>query len=303
MNNIIAVIVTYNRIDMLKQSINALENQSKYCDILVVNNASTDNTEEWVQNYIKDKTDIHYVNTGKNIGGAGGFNYGMRWAIEKEYDYVWIMDDDCLPNEDSLEKLMNADEIIGGPNKYGFLSSVVLWTDGHECKMNRQKIKKSYYEYAELLKDGIVQVEQATFVSLLFPKETIFKVGLPVKEFFIWGDDIEYTRRITVRNNLTSYMVGQSQVIHAMKENSGSSIATDNAERINRYKYAFRNEAYLYRKEGIKGVCYYVAKCGLNLCRILAKAENHRFKRCGVIISSMIKGVFFNPKIEFVEEK
>ena len=300
LNNVVAVVVTYNRLEMLKKCISAIENQTYSCDILIVNNASTDNTEEWIVSYSKSKDNIIYYNTGENIGGAGGFNYGMRKAVEAGYDYVWVMDDDCIPNTDALEKLMNADKILGGPENYGYLSSVVLWTDGTECKMNRQKIRKAYYENVHYLKDSIIQVEQSTFVSLLFSAQTIKKVGLPIKDFFIWGDDIEYTRRITVRNSMNSFMVGNSKVVHAMKENTGSSIATDVPERINRYRYAFRNEGYLYRQEGIKGIAYYIAKCGLNFCRIIFKAKDHKLKRCRVLIGSMIKGLFFNPKIEKV---
>ena len=294
------MVVTYNRLEMLKSTVASIEEQTYACDVMIVNNASTDGTEEWATQYSLNKDNISYFNTGANIGGAGGFNYGMRKAVEAGYDYVWIMDDDCIPNPDSLEKLMDGDKTLGGPENYGYLSSVVLWTDGTECKMNRQKIRKAYYENVHFLKDSIVQVEQSTFVSLLFPTGTIKKVGLPIKDFFIWGDDIEYTRRITVRNNMPSFMVGNSQVIHAMKENTGSSIATDVPERINRYRYAFRNEAYLYKKEGLKGIVYYIAKCGLNFCRIIFKAKDHKFKRCCVLISSMIKGLFFTPKIEKV---
>lgn len=287
-----AVVVTYNRLALLQQCIAHLKSQTFPCDILLIDNCSTDGTGDWAAL----QSEIDYHNTGANLGGAGGFNYGMRWAVEAGYDYVWVMDDDTLPNPDALEKLMEADEILGG--QYGWLSSVALWTDGSECKMNRQKLKKSFYEYSPLLKYGIVQAEQATFVSLFLRAETIRQVGLPIKEFFIWGDDIEFTRRIAVRKQIPSFVAGQSQVIHAMKENNGSSIATDNIERVNRYRYAFRNENYLYRKEGLKGFVYYFAKCGLNIIRILTKASNKRWKRCSVVFGAMLKGFVFHPSIE-----
>jgi len=294
----VSVVVTYNRLEMLKKCISALESQIYSCDILIVDNASTDGTRSWMEQYILNKQNIRYINTGVNLGGAGGFNFGMRKAVELGYDYVWIMDDDCIPNPDSLEKLMAADTMLGGSANYGFLSSKVLWTDGSECIMNRQKFKKlpvmnPYYE-----EKGLKPVIQATFVSLLFPVETIKMAGLPIKEFFIWGDDIEYTRRISVRMDMPSYLVEDSTVVHAMAQNTGSNIATDVPERIDRYNYAFRNENYLYRKEGIKGFCYYVAKCGFNLLRIIVKAKKHRMKRCGVIIKCMFGGLFFNPPIE-----
>ena len=152
----------------------------------------------------------------------------------------------------------------------------------------------------ELLRHGLILVEQATFVSLLFPAAAIEKAGLPIRDFFIWGDDIEYTRRMTVRLGLPCYLAGQSQVTHAMKENNGSSIALDSPERISRYRYAFRNENYTYRHEGVRGVCYYIAKCGLNLCRIWAKAPGQRLRRSWIILSRMVSGLWFNPKVEQV---
>lgn len=295
-NRVAAVVVTYNRLPMLKKCIEKIEAQTAPCDILIINNASTDGTAEWLSECEAKNDRLHAKNTGSNLGGAGGFNYGMRWAVETGYDYLWVMDDDCLPEPDALEKLLEADAVLGGD--YGWLSSVALWTDGTECRMNRQKLQKSFYEYSPLMKYGLVQAEQATFVSMFLKAETVRRVGLPIKEFFIWGDDIEYTRRIAVREGLPCFVAGQSQVVHAMKENSGSSIATDSAERIDRYRYAFRNEAFTYRKEGARGVCYYLAKCGLNFCRIVVKAPNHRGKRIRVLIGSMVRGAFFRPKIE-----
>ena len=132
-----------------------------------------------------------------------------------------------------------------------------------------------------------------------YAAEMIARAGLPIKEFFIWGDDIEYTRRLSMRMKLPCYLVGKSRVIHAMKENNGSSIATDVPERIGRYNFAFRNENYLYRKEGICGFVFYTEKCALNLLRILRFAKDHRLKRCWVIIRQYVSGLFFNPKIEY----
>lgn len=296
----VAVVVTYNRLEMLKNCIKALQEQTLSCDIMIINNASTDGTEQYMRLLQKEHKNIRYYNTGKNIGGAGGFSYGMRKAVENGYEYVWIMDDDCFAKKDALEKLIEADRILGGSSSYGYLSSLVLWTDGTECKMNRQKKAKKAVKNNKAEKYGLIQVEQSTFVSLLFSTTTIKKIGLPIKEFFIWGDDVEYTRRISIRNRIPCYMVKESKVVHAMKENNGSSIATDNSERIARYNYAYRNENYLYRKEGLKGICYYFAKCCLNLGRIIIKAKDNRAKRCAVILKAMFCGLFFNPEIEYL---
>ena len=295
-NQVAAVVVTYNRLPLLQKCIKSLCAQTAACDILVVNNASTDDTAQWLEK--QEKAHILTTrNTGSNLGGAGGFNFGMRWAVEEGYQYLWLMDDDCLPEPDALENLLKADRLLNG--NYGWLSSRALWTDGSECRMNRQKLKKTSRN-GPVSNDELIQAVQATFVSLFLRTETVRAFGLPIKEFFIWGDDVEYTRRIAVRGNRSSYVADQSRVIHAMRDNGGSSIATD-PERIDRYRYAYRNEAFTFRQEGVRGVCFYLAKCGLNFCRILLKAPDRKRKRIHILLGSMLEGMAFNPKIERIE--
>ena len=293
-SNVAAVVVTYNRLELLRQCVEALRAQTTACDILIVDNASTDGTAQW----LTSQPDLHYRNTGSNLGGAGGFNHGMRWAVEADYDYVWVMDDDTLPQSDALEKLLEADSVLEG--NYGWLSSVALWTDGSECKMNRQKLKKSFYEYSPLMKYGLVQAEQATFVSLFLRSETVCQFGLPIKEYYIWGDDIEFTRRIAVRGELPCFIAGQSQVVHAAKSNVGSNVALDDPERIGRYFYAFRNEAHLYRQEGLKGSVYCFAKRCRDFLRIMRYGKP-KWPRFGILFKGIWAGFFFRPEIEILE--
>jgi len=301
---IAAVIVTYNRKILLEECLNAVLNQEGMnCDVIVVDNASTDGTDQFMAGKAAEDSRIKSYRLDQNTGGAGGFYYGIKKAVELGYDYSWIMDDDTIPNDNCLKELIDADITLDGPKNYGFLSSSVYWVDGSECKMNRQKVSKQYYKYLNCLENGMIQVDQATFVSLLIPSHTVKLVGLPIKEYFIWGDDIEYTRRIAVRNKMPSFMVGKSKVVHKMSNNEGSSISTDDVARISRYNYAYRNDNRTYRYEGIKGFIYYTGKCGINVLRILKNSKNHRSKRIMIIIKNYFKGLFFNPKIEGVPKE
>jgi GT2 family glycosyltransferase len=88
-----AVVVTYNRCLLLLECIEAIAAQTTVgCDILVIDNCSTDNSGESIK--AKNYRRIKYYNTGSNLGGAGGFNYGIRLAVELGYEFLWIMDDD-----------------------------------------------------------------------------------------------------------------------------------------------------------------------------------------------------------------
>ena len=294
-NSVAAIVVTYNRLELLRQCVEALRAQTTACDILIVDNACTDGTDQW----LASQPDLRYRNTGSNLGGAGGFNYGMRWAVEAGYAYVWVMDDDTLPMPDALQKLLEADGVLEG--NYGWLSSVALWTDGNECRMNRQKLKKSFYEYSPLLKYGLVQAEQATFVSLFLRADTIRQFGLPISAFFLWSDDIEFTRRIAVRGGIPSFTAGQSQVVHATKSNVGSNIALDDVDRIDRYFYAFRNEAYLYRQEGIRGRAYCFAKRCRDLLGIIRYGKKKAL-RLRTLLHGIRAGFCFRPEVEGIQQ-
>lgn len=298
MNDVAAVVVTFNRLEKLKQCIQSLLEQSYACDILVIDNASSDGTKDYLNSISGDN--ISFYRLKENIGGAGGFNYGMRKAAELGYRYIWTMDDDCYPSKDALKEFITADAILGGPGEYGFLSSAVLWTDGHECRMNRQLVSKQFYQSIEYIQYGIIKIWQATFVSLLIPVSTVQKFGLPYKEFFIWGDDIEYTRRIAMRGNVNSYLAGRSRVVHAMDNNVGSDLSDDVPERIDRYRLSVRNECFTYSKQGIKGHCLYLYRCMRSFCRICRNAPDRKMQRIAALFAGMIQGVFFRPETEYL---
>lgn len=298
MQKIAAVVVTYNRKAMLLECIAHLATQTVACDILVVDNASTDGTGDAVR--ALNVPGLQYRNTGANIGGAGGFNFGMRWAVECGYDGVWVMDDDAFPAADALEQLLKADEMLSG--EYGFLSGAVLWRDGSGCKMNVPNVARGYGEDMALVKDGLIRVDQATFVSMLVPAQVVRSAGLPIKEFFIWGDDVEFSRRIAVRMGMPCYLVGRSVTTHMMGVNAGSDIATDVPERIERYRLAFRNENYLYRQEGWRGRVYYVRRLLANIKNILLKSKNCRWTRVCALVCGAAAGCVFKPQVEFVPE-
>lgn len=293
--NIAAVVVTYNRKNLLEACIAHLLNQRGIsCDVLVVDNASTDGTAELVQS-IPDSR-VRYRNTGANLGGAGGFHFGLQWAVKAGYDYVWIMDDDCLPNEDALKAFWNAHTQLKGA--YGWLSSQVLWTDGDICRMNIQRVTpfKKVSDFSSELSPAVA----ASFVSLFLPASRIRTYGLPIKEFFIWADDLEYTRRISRKE--PCYVVPGSKVIHAMAANADSNIVYATQERMNRYSCSYRNEVYLYRREGLPGWLWILAKYSRHSWQVLTSQTDNKLGRVGVIWKGFFRGLGFHPKVEYVEE-
>ncbi len=293
---IVAVVVTYNRKEYLLRNIEALLGQvDAKTDILIVDNASTDGTEEAVAPY-RDAGQILYYNTGENLGGAGGFNFGIRRAYELGYDYFWLMDDDVYPNPDALSKLLRAHEDLNG--NYGYLAGVVLWKDGTECRMNKLQPQKSGAGPDEVYKN----IRFSTFVSMFLPRQTVEEFGLPITEFFIWGDDIEYTRRITEKR--AAYMVPESKVLHDTKNNEGFNIAADDGA-LDRYRYAYRNEMFAARKEGPKRVFRQGLRLAKHITLVLFTSKGRKREKIRLIRSATREGCSFHPEIEYIkpEEK
>lgn len=292
--NIAAVVVTYNRKNLLEACITHILNQRGIsCDVLVVDNASTDGTAELVQS-IPDSR-VRYRNTGANLGGAGGFHFGLQWAVNAGYDYAWIMDDDCLPNEDALITFWDADRKLNGT--YGWLSSQVLWTDGDICRMNIQRVTpfKKVSDFSSELSPAVA----ASFVSLFLPASCVRTYGLPIKDFFIWADDLEYTRRISRKERC--YVVPGSKVVHAMTVNTDSNIVYATQERMNRYSYSYRNEVYLYRREGLPGWLWILAKYSRHSLQVLTSSTDKKWSRIRVIWKGFFRGLRFHPEVEYVE--
>lgn len=293
-NGVAAVVVTYNRKALLRQCIDCLARQTEQgLDILVVDNASTDGTREMLAPLIKSG-DIRYENTGKNLGGAGGFQRGIRLAAQAGYEYIWVMDDDSMPSPTALEALLRA---AGSLGEFGYLSGKTLWTDGSLCRMNVQR---------DLRLRNIVDFSRpaipsgaATFVSLLIPTRVVREVGLPIGEFFIWADDLEYTRRISRRH--PCYVITDSVTVHRCETNNGGNISTDDPERIGRYRYAYRNEVYLYRREGVRGAMRLLCRTPLHILRVLTRSRSRKLDRIRVILGGTLNGLSFKPPIEYLD--
>ena len=299
-NIILAIVVTYNRLTLLKENIESLLNQSyNNFDILVVDNKSTDGTDSYLNEIKSDR--IKVITTEKNIGGAGGFNIGIRYAIENGYGQAWLMDDDTIPEENSLKELVDSKELLQG--EFSFLASYVKWTDGSVSQMNASAIKDDFLrkQSYELLQRKMILLDRTSFVSCFVNLDKTKNYGLPIKEFFIYYDDAEYTKRIS--KEFPAYLVLDSVVVHKMRNNESTNIEkmTDVAK-INRIRYDYRN-GYKYCKDiGFLRALRYNVRYFYHVFKILFSNSKFKFKKIKEMTIGMCLGLFFNPKIEYVKK-
>ncbi|MGV3234589.1 glycosyltransferase family 2 protein [Latilactobacillus curvatus] len=289
-----AVLVTYNKLGLLKECLEAISQQTrKVNSIIVIDNHSTDGTSE----FLEKQNDLIHIRTSKNIGGAGGFKKGISEYIKRTQDeFCWIMDDDTIPDPSCLEELIESASNLN--NNFGFLGSYIYWTDGEACLMNIPNIDNDWYEKVS---ENLIKIKQASFVSLFVHRKSVEQVGLPIGEFFIWGDDSEYTERLSKLK--PSYLVLKSKALHKMGENTGVNIITDNSKRVPRYFYSFRNRFFVAKKRGWEAIIRELCRNAYLIIRIIIKAPNSKFLRVKQVIIGQSHGIVFNPKIESVNLK
>ncbi|TCS76628.1 GT2 family glycosyltransferase [Muricomes intestini] len=192
MKKIGVVVVTFNRLECLKENIRALTHLQipKNTEILffIINNASTDGTTEWLMS-LGDKR-LRIITLGENTGGSGGFYTGVKACTEAGMDYIWGMDDDAYPQQNALVNIYEQLNCLGEEACY--------WSN---CNQDN--------EFSEPCK----KVDSWMFVGFFIPVAIVKKIGFPRNDFFIFYDDLEYSDRIQ-KYGYSIYKVRDSVIIH-----------------------------------------------------------------------------------------
>jgi GT2 family glycosyltransferase len=192
---VIAVVVTYNRRDLLLEALAAVHSQSRVPDaVIVVDNASTDGTAAAVRTRYPA---VQLAELARNTGGAGGFAYGTALALAGAADLIWLMDDDTVPGPHALLTMLEARGRYPAQPP-ALIASRVLWTDGRPHPMNTPRTKPFVTKAERLAAAAVrcVPIRSASFVSILVDASVCRQRGLPQADFFLWNDDFEFTTRL-----------------------------------------------------------------------------------------------------------
>ncbi|KAA0913670.1 glycosyltransferase family 2 protein [Psychrobacter sp. ANT_WB68] len=197
-NKICAVVVTFNRKELLLRTLSYLYKQTlPLHSIVVIDNASNDGTNELLQHlgYL-DKSNLFYHKLVNNTGGAGGFYEGTKIAHESDVDWIWLMDDDGYPPQTCLETLLEYQD------RYDFYGPLVL-SDQDKTTLSfpitlptskrivRNKTQLDIFSSNNKVLSNVL----IPFNGVLLRSSLVSHIGYPLAKFFIWGDDIEYTKR------------------------------------------------------------------------------------------------------------
>lgn len=201
MKKIACNVVTYNRKNLLKRCLDAVVGQTyKPYAVYIIDNASTDGTIESVKSWGYYNSDVSgikfkYILNYKNEGSSGGQYLGMKYAMEDdEYDGIWVMDDDGVPEKDCLKNL------VEHLDKYDYIAPIVLSDEDHKsCSFALHYEDIDTFSKQMNAHDGIIENWASPFNGILYSNMAIRQTGLPKREMFIWGDEANYHHRM--RNN------------------------------------------------------------------------------------------------------
>ncbi|TDC81674.1 glycosyltransferase [Actinomadura sp. 7K507] len=241
--SVTAVVVTYNRRELLDEALTALAAQTRAPDrIVVVDNASEDGTATMVAERFPD---VDLLSLPRNLGGAGGFGAGIVRALDRDTTLLWLLDDDTVPEPDALKALLAARETTatGHDGPPTLVASRVVWTDGRDHPMNtpRSKPRATAAEQRTARAAGCVPIRSASFVSVLVDAAAVRERGLPVADYFLWNDDFEFTTRLL--RGRRGVLCPESVVVHKTREFGGT-----DADPGDRFFYEVRNKIWLFTR-------------------------------------------------------
>ncbi len=200
---IAVLIVTYNRLALLRECVDAVMGQTHAASALyIVDNKSTDGTGDYLAELARhperSEGSFHIITSDKNLGGAGGFELGVSEALKyDDHDLLVLIDDDAMLAPDYLERMADAAE--KHPDIAMFAGAVhcddAVDTNHRRRIKNRLIFSEGWVPGDEYGAGRSFFCDMATFCGLVIRRDIIKKAGTPRGDFFIWYDDTEYCLR------------------------------------------------------------------------------------------------------------
>ncbi len=249
--NLSIVIVNYQTFEMTKDTVNSiLEHSYPFSyEIIVVDNASSDDSLSKLQEYFKDK--VKFIASSENNGFAAGNNQALR---QVNSDYVLLLNSDTIVWENTLENIYNYME---NHEDVGACGCRVRLEDGQldkACKRSFPNVKNSFfrlfhiptnskddnYNLTDLPDDGIYEIDCLTGAFMFMRKAALDEVGLLDETFFMYGEDIDLCYRIKEGGWKIVYY-GESSITHLKGASS--------KKQKNKLIYEFYRAMYVYYKK------------------------------------------------------
>jgi rhamnopyranosyl-N-acetylglucosaminyl-diphospho-decaprenol beta-1,3/1,4-galactofuranosyltransferase len=254
---ICAIVVTYNRKRMLERCLRTiLAGELVPEDTLVVDNASSDGTVEFVESTFPGGVSV--LSLPQNRGGAGGFKAGLAEALRLGHEYFWLMDDDHEVSQNALRIMTDimqerSCDVVGPV----ILSSARDGSLSWEIGPGRSKYRDYECMYRDWGEAGWFPKIPDAFNASLYRRSVFEKLGLPDDRLFIRGDEVEFGLRME-KHGTSGVVATRATVFHPAAAADKCLVFSLGKMKLTAYYTGnrlkdyciFRNRAFYYKKYG-----------------------------------------------------
>lgn len=208
------VIVTYNRKNKLKEEINSLLRQTYVPKkIIIIDNHSDDDTENFCKKLVIKSSLFIYKRLNQNLGGAGGFYEGVKLAHNYDINWIALSDDDVIYNQNYFREIAVKSQKFKNVSCF---TGKITFPNGRIQLNHRRKLTNNFYlKQEEFTKEAYKRdffIDLFSFVGVVINKKIINTIYFPEKDYFIWGDDTEYSLRMRKYTKILN--VSEAVAIH-----------------------------------------------------------------------------------------
>lgn len=221
---ILVIIVTYNAMPWANRCLTSLRQSYVPCDVVIIDNGSTDGTQEYIQSNFPE---VELIRNKENLGFGQANNIGLQKALDKKYEFVYLLNQDAWILKDTFEHLINASE---AHPEYGVLSPMQMKADGlHFEEKFRSYIIPHHQVFSPSLTEDmffqrVKDVYEVSFVMAahwLITSKCLSTVGGFSPTFPHYGEDDNYLNR----TNYWKFKIGivpSARAVHDRGDNQWS---------------------------------------------------------------------------------
>ena len=257
------IILTTNALAMTKEQlldVSKLETNGFDAECLVVDNGSHDGTEEAIKNYKLPNMKYKFIQSGANLGFAGGNNVGIKDALKRDFDYILLLNNDLILPGDMVAKLVkymeaSPDTGIASPKMYfakGYEFHKDRYTESEKGKViwyaggiiDRNNVYTAHRGVDEVdhgQYDKIQETDVANGAAVIVRREVFKEIGLLDASFFLYWEDADFSERAKIDCFKVMYFPG-THLWHKVSASTGGSGSPTNDYFLtrNRFYYAMR---------------------------------------------------------------
>lgn len=254
------IILTTNALAMTKEQlldVAKLDTRGVNAECLVVDNGSKDGTEDAVKDYKLPNMDYKFIQSGANLGFAGGNNVGIKDAVKRGFDYIILMNNDLILPKDLVIRLVG---LMEDSPEVGLASPKMYFAPGYEFHKDRYKKSEfgKVFWYAGGIVDwkniysshrGVDEVDHGQYdkstetdfangACMVIRSEVFKKIGYLDDSFFLYWEDADFSQR-AVRAGYKVMYFPETSMWHKVSASTGGSGSPSNDYFLVRNRFCF----------------------------------------------------------------